>query len=359
MLAILFTASLKTVVEEMNCPRSFTQWAFLEEVGAKDFSYFRIGEREYAVVLTSSGVSVFEILYTWFLRVQALSSMASQSVKAFSVADDHYMVITGNTSELYRWNTATQNFEKHQDILTNGALHVEHATIGTLDLLIFSCRGTDELTGMTDESPSYVYAWSSQLSRYFLYQRLSTVGAVHATFQSTDSGSFVAIAQQSHTSRSNSTVFRWNGTYFNFLQHFHSNSAYIFAGGEYLFAVSSSAIHRYDPITGRFAFHSTLPIPQNYTANQSYKYFSINTEHYLASTGTLSTTSDNGGVLTSEAVIIYRLDGARFTQHQILEGIGSAPVSLSGHEARGGEVVLALTKRSGMSFWKWSTCINP
>ena len=346
-------------MEEINCPRSFIQWTFLEGKGATDFSYFRIGGREFAAVLTPSNVSVFEIFQTWFFHIQSISSARSHSVKAFSIADGHYMVIAGDTSELYRWNTATRSFDKHQDILTNGALHAEHVTIGTLDFLVFSCSGTDEFTDMTDESPSYVYAWSSQLNRFFLYQRLPTIGAVRATFQSTDSGSFITIDQQSHASESNSTVFKWNGTYFDFLQHFRSNSAYIFAGMKYLFAVSSSAIHRYDPTTGRFVFHSTLPIPQNYTANQSYKYFSINTEHYLGSTGSLSTRSDDGGAQTKEAVTIYRLGGARFTQHQILEGISSVPVSLSGFEARGGEVVLAITKRSGVSFWKWSTCVNP
>lgn len=342
-------------MEEVNGPKSFTEWTFLTEDGATDLSYLQIGEREFIAVLTSFRVSVFEIFHSSFFRLQSFPSVGPRSVNAFSLAGGHYIAIAGDTSELYRWNAASQQFEKFQDIPTSGAMHVQHFPIETLDFVIFSCSRTDKLTGATDETPSYVYTWSAQLNRFLLYQRLAIIGAVRATIQSTSTDTFLAIAQKIHFSDPSFTVFKWNGTYFDLLQLFPSDSGYIFTGGECVFAVSSSAIHRYDSATSRFIFHSNLPIPQNYSAATSYRYFSINTEHYLAAGGSMLTRSDSGDALPGEVVMVYKLDGAHSIQHQMLEGVST---SLSGFEAKG-ESVLGMISSIGVSFWKWSTCINP
>jgi hypothetical protein len=337
-------------MEEVSGPKFFTQWSTLSEVGVTDFNYFQIGPREFIAVLTPSNVSVFEVLFSSFFHLHSLPSSKSRGLNTISMDGVQYLVVAGDTSVLYRWNALRQRFEKLQDILSNGAVHVQHFSLGNLDFLIFSCSGTDRLTGETDNTPSYVYAWSSWSNRFRLYQRLPTIGAVRATAESANTDSFLAVAQRNHTSASSSMIFKWNGTYFDFLQASNSSSAYLFGIGECTFAASASTILRYDTSAGRFVFYSTLPTPQNYTMGTEYRHFAINTEHYL-------TVAVNSNI--RKAVLVYRLNGNHFLQYQMLDNVGKAFTSLSGYKSVRGRSILATISSNGVSLWKWSTCVNP
>lgn len=344
-------------MEEVNGPKLFTKWASLhmENAAITDVTSLQVQDRDLLAVLTDR-ISVFEIARpsasVSFVLLQTLSNSdgatttPSRAVTTLALANDRYVVGVGDTSGLHRWNAMTQRFDKIQDIATEGALHVEHVTVESLDFLVFACRGP----------ASYVYVWSDSLDRFLLYQRLPTTGAVRASgTQSAETGTFVTITQRTSEPRSNSVVvFKWNGTYFDSVQSFRSNSAHVFAAGACVFLADASNVQRYDAAVGKFVHHTSLPGQHN--ASGEYEHLSLNTEQYLATVGSSTESSRN------KVVNVYRLAGAGLALHQTIANAttGGTP-TLRGLKLSGGRAnVLALVNGgTSVALWKWTTCINP
>lgn len=352
-MALLISASLRNFVAELNGPRFFAFWTSLslENDSLRDMTYLQIGAREFITVITTSHhVHVYEIARSSFNLFQTLSSsgtLTPSGVEAISVDGRYCIAITGGRSALFCWNAASQRFDEHQELFTREAVHVRFVSAGTYHFLVFACNGSSD-------APSYVYVWSSQSDRFLLFQHLPTVGGVSASVQSTSIGSFITITQRTETAQSCSMVFKWNGTYFDYLQSFHSNTTFVFAAGEIVFLISSATVHRYDFASGQFITHSTLPIQRNNSINNAYDYFSINTEHYLAVGGQQLGASGSHGTID-----VHRLDGASFVPYQTVQA-PSGLFALQGFQSSSGRKVLAFTSGgNSMSFYRWTTSDSP
>lgn len=347
-----FLESFGDLVADITGPKFFTYFSSLEQSGVKDMSYLQIGTREFVIVITASSpvhVQVYALVRSTFHLVQTLPIIDANphSIEAFSFGEQHCVAIAGSRSEIYCWNHTSEVFEKLQDVLTRGAVHVRYVSTEFFNFLVFSCGGG------ANDAPSFVYTWASLVGEFLLFQYLPTVGAISSTAQSTAAGSFIAIEQLSDDLSTSSVLFKWNGTYFDDVQSFDSSTVYLFAAKGCIFLASLPAIYRYDSSSNKFIVHSSLSRHEGDSVI-AYKYLHINTEHYLA-VYARSATNDDDVAIYSGDVTIYRLDGLDFVAHQTLQA-PSGTFALHGFGRSPGNSVLAMVSdEGGVTMYQWRT----
>ena len=348
------SASLQALVKELNGPRLFAAWSTLTLGSIKDLSYLRIEGKELAVVITTSHISVYEIMQSSFTLLQNMSSADTHGVRAFSVGSRHCIAVAAHTSKLFCWNALTQQFDSHQEFRIIEAVHVELASVASRHFLVFSYGGVT--------SPS-VFLWSTASDRFLLYQLLPTAGShSYAAPTTTSAGTFVGVAQIDNSSHSSLAVFKLNktGSYFEHVQSFDSaDSVSLFAGGDYAFVISSSAVHMYDSASGKFVARLSLPSQQDGLVS-FYEYLYINTEHYLVIGSRLDTTSSAVATSSDDSVkngqvTVYKLSGAQFLPYQTIE-VPDGVLALKGFRSSmgSGTNVLAVISDVGVALWNWT-----
>ena len=342
-------------MSELNGPKFFALWASLNQVTVKDLSYFRIGNREFlAVVTTSFRVYIYEIVNSSFSLFQTLPSVDAHDVESFSLNSDHCLAVASSQrdrlkrgkSELFCWNATSAQFVKWQNIGSRGAVHVKFVSVDSFKFLIFSCFSYN---GRFEVSSS-VYSWSYEVREFQLFQYLPTVGAIHSSVLSTRNEAFISIYSSHHNSSTEhheSKIFKWNGTYFDILQSFHSDPVYLFRAGHFIFIASEGHIYRYDSVTQNFISHSTISNQQQ-NSTAIYEYFSINTEHYLA----VSLSAGSVPSSKNSEIILHRLEGANFFPHQTIS-VPSHATSLHLLRMRNGRKVLSFTGGDRVLLFEW------
>lgn len=351
------SASLQTLVKELNGPRLFTAWTTLALVSVRDLSYLSIEMRELVVVITTSHVSVYDIKQSSFMLLQTLSSANPRGVRAFSVGRRHCIAVAAPTSELFCWNALTQQFDRHQEFRIVEAVHVELVSVASRHFLVFSCGGV---------TSSSVFLWNTASDRFLLYQLLPTSGAVrsYAASTTTSAGTFVGVAQTDSSSHSSLAVFNLNRTlgYFEHVQSFDSaDSASLFAGGNCVFVISSSTVHMFDSASEKFIAQFALP-SQHDGLVSFYEYFYINTEHYLVvgsrsdnTSSAVATSSDSSA--KNGLVTVYKLAGAQFLPYQTIEAPNGVSALQGFRSSTGsGTYVLTVISDVGVALWNWTPC---
>ena len=341
----------------------------------EDIRYFSIGEREFlgAVSTTSTqvrhGLVIYEIINSDHLvHVQTIQSESISSIKPFSLGNSYYIVVAHYfrrdvrvNSKLYRWNgsqfvlstSPTNNFR------TTGVMDVDFTQDSKSNsFLAFAAH--DNLK--TYNIPTYVYRNHPNMGNDFLhYQSLPTTGAKRIHFFTHQDTTYLLVAQQRSADRNyltNSTVFRWNSTYFEVFQQIQTYGAcdlLPFEIGPYFFIVAvnshqgsshniESKVYR---LTERgFVEHAVLDTRGASMAHM----FRIQTQTFLA---VANSYDDNNGSFATPSVI-YLVDGPNFVPFQ--EIATQRAMYMHTFKLKNGCTALAVANEAGKSkIYKWSS----
>ena len=352
----------------------------MDIIDCKDIRYFSIGNREFvgAVSTTSAqvrhGLVIYEIVNTDHLvHVQTIQSESISSIKPFSLGSSYYIVVAHYfrcnvrlNSKLYHWNgsqfvlstSSTNNFR------TTGVMDVDF-TEDSKNNSFLAFAAYDNLK--TYNIPTYVYLNHPNLRNNFLhYQSLPTTGAKRVHFFTHQDTTYLLVAQQRSADGSyvtNSTVYRWNSTYFEVFQHIQTYGAsdlLPFEIGPYFFIVAVNShresSHRgsghkieskvYRLTEGGFVEHAVLN-----TRNSSMAHvFRIQTQTFLAMANSYD---DNNGSFTTPSVI-YLVDGPNFVPFQ--EIATQKAMYMHTFKLKNGCTALAVANEAGKSkIYKWSS----
>ena len=284
-------------------------WSAADRGGVSDWEYFQIGSKHYVVMVeqyegnysTTIQHELFEWNGTSFTQIQTFDLNAGLDAEHMTIGGEDYLffsiyrddsVYTQN-SKLYKWNSATEQFEFHQDIPTLGAFDAEHFNIGGTDYMLVA----NYYDGSSYNLTSPLYEWDAAANSgnggfvEVVGAGLSTNGALDIEYFAFGGDHYVAVADYYNGSSSTIPVriYRWNGSSFTLIQDdmTYTNSynlAYFEMGSDHYLVTANYAtapdiaIHKWNGT--QFQLIETIDTGSEYI--YGIEHFEINGVHYLA-----------------------------------------------------------------------------
>jgi len=191
-----------------------SQFVFIQNIftsAGSRVNYFTKGVDSYLVFTNYYGGS--SNIYKWnsvtnqFDLFQSMSTSGSIDSNEFTIASNTYIAFTnyeGTTTDIYKWNNTTNKFDTttYQSMSITTSRDLEEFTIGTDSYLAIS----------SDSGNSYIYKWNTSTSKFNTtpFQTFSTDTVYSMKFFTLGSDSYLATANYN----SNSKIYKWNGTTF-------------------------------------------------------------------------------------------------------------------------------------------------
>ena len=249
-------------------------------------------------------------------------------------------------------------FTKVQEFATSGAKDVDFISMRLGRFLVFSCYHNTQ----THATPSLVYIWNVAISRFVYYQALATNGARKVHFFTSQSQTFLSVACEYDESRNgniNSTVFRWNGTYFDLYQNIPTHQAHdlypvVIGSGCHTFLVAAnffdnishnilSRVYRLEE--KGFVEHIALPT-KGAVAVES---FVIRSEHFIA----IANSHDEDTGSSNTISTVYKIDGPNFVPFQEIPTKKAS--FIHSFNLRDGCMAVAVANKAGRAkLYKWT-----
>ena len=195
--------------------------------GAIDFESFSIDGETYLAVANYRNDSTRNIeshIYQWnsttnqFDKVQDIETNGARDFASFTIDGQTYLAVanyrndsTRNIeSHIYQWNSTTNQFDKVQDIETNGARDFASFTIDGQTYLAVANYHNDS----TYNNDSYIYQWNSTTNQFDQIQAIATNGAHDFASFTIDGQTYLAVANHYNDSTNNieSHIYQWNST---------------------------------------------------------------------------------------------------------------------------------------------------
>jgi len=346
-------------------PRFFKEWRDISLSGVSQVRSFSIGEKQILGAIntnTNSSHQYHEIVIyetledSPLLHIQTISEESPVSFKYFSIDNNQFIAVANHLqsnvehqsvpSRLYKWNGTL--FNKVQDFPTEGAKDVDFINIRNSEsFLVFSGH---------HNRPSYntsllVYVWVPNRQTFTFYQKLPTTAAQKVHFLKSGRETYLTVASEHDrhgNGHTNSSVFQWNGTYFNLFRlvpTYHARDLYPLRIGCHLFVVAANFFHNasYNVIStiyrldnGNFVEHASF---EGAVAAES---FTIETEYFLAVANSVNKSS-----------VIYKFTGPSLVPFQ---EIPMSSVSyIHAFTLKSGCKALAVSNSAGKAkLYKWT-----
>ncbi|MBN2442123.1 MAG: hypothetical protein JXJ04_12285 [Spirochaetales bacterium] len=194
----------------------------IETDGAYDMKYFTIGEDHFLIVANhylDSSYSNYSKIYKWigytFTLYQKILTHGALDWEYFTIEGSHYLAVANYyngasydiASPIYRWNFETMLFEPYQeDIITHHAYDWEFFTIGDFNFLV--CANYYASGSYTTNS--VIYRWNG--SGFEWYQNIQTQGAMDWCHFTIEEDHYLVVANAYDGSSHNvaSYIYRWD-----------------------------------------------------------------------------------------------------------------------------------------------------
>lgn len=343
----------------------------------KQIRNFTIGNRDFLGVISTNskqvnhGLVIYEITKSEQLRHrQTIQSQAISSFKPFSMEGHHYIVVANYFDGLVRYDSKLYMWNGSQFILsTDPGPSNNLRTTGVKDVDFIEMPGDNYFLAFaqhdnmqTYDVPTFVFRYHPNVGNHFIhYQNLPTKAAQRVHFFTHDSETYLLVAQERTINgyyHTNSSIFRWNSTYFELFQQIVTDRAHDlvpFEIGSYFFLVAVNN-HRggshniqskvYRLCNGVFVEHDTLET-RGATMAQSFR---IGTETFLAMANSYD--DNNGSFATTSD--IYLVDGPRFIPFQEIPT--EKAMYMYPFKLKTGCPALAIANEAGKSkLYKWSS----
>lgn len=224
-----------------NCGKRFHVQQNVTTRGAVDMEVFEVDNNTFLAVAnfhvigTSDGYNTKSFVYKMnpksdeFELFQEFPTIGCRALVAFTTRGESYLVAAnhydGTTYDLrsviYKWN-GTQ-FENFRKVRTSGASAAQFFTLAGESYLMFANYRNDTTVSVS----SVIYKWLPG-GNLELFQNLQTHGAVDCQVYESQYGVFLVFANY-YTPQTmynvESTVYKWNGTRFVFLQNILTSAA--------------------------------------------------------------------------------------------------------------------------------------
>ena len=195
--------------------------------GAIDFESFSIDGETYLAVANYRNDSTRNIeshIYQWnsttnqFDKVQDIETNGARDFASFTIDGQTYLAVANyhndstynNDSYIYQWNSTTNQFDQIQAIATNGAHDFASFTIDGQTYLAVANHYNDS----TNNIESHIYQWNSTTNQFDQIQAIATNGARDFESFTIDGQTYLAVANHRNDSTYNidSHIYQWNST---------------------------------------------------------------------------------------------------------------------------------------------------
>ena len=214
--------------------------------GAIDFESFSIDGETYLAVANYRNDSTRNIeshIYQWnsttnqFDKVQDIETNGARDFASFTIDGQTYLAVANyhndstynNDSYIYQWNSTTNQFDQIQAIATNGAHDFASFTIDGQTYLAVANHYNDS----TNNIESHIYQWNNTTNQFDEVQDIETNGARDFASFTIDGQTYLAVANYYNGSTYNldSHIYQWNSTtnQFDQIQAIATNGAFDFA----------------------------------------------------------------------------------------------------------------------------------
>lgn len=325
--------------------RYFKFWLELDLFSTIFIRHFKIKERHFLGVISQSnrsaanGVVIYEVLDSkQLVPLQTFSKISASSFKVFCLESYYYMIVAhhydptdrnppSETSELYRWNSATSNFS----LSTGAGADNDFKTKGVKDVDFITHTDGNSFLAFAAHNDKKSFNVSTKIYRhhpsrgkdFFHDTNITTSGAYRVNFFNFKSVTYLFVAEERSPRRSfrtNSSIYRWNGTDFELMQEIETDAAndlLPFAIGDNFFVVAvnnregsfqyNTKSIVYILCDGVFVFYHAL----NTKGANKAEFFRVGIESFLV----FSNSRDSNNSI-STASVIYRVEGAKFVCFQ-------------------------------------------
>ena len=198
----------------------------IDTEGAMDFDAFVIDGKTYLAVTNYRNGSAYNTnshIYQWnsttnqFDKVQDIETNGARDFESFVIDGETYLAVANHSdgsyntnSHIYQWNSTTNQFDQVQAIATNGAIDFESFVIdGETYLAVASYWN-----GSTRNIDSHIYQWNNTTNQFDQIQAIATNGAIDFASFTIDGQTYLAVANYSNNSTSNidSHIYQWDST---------------------------------------------------------------------------------------------------------------------------------------------------
>jgi len=190
-----------------NSTNQFEEFQSIASNGGTDFNHFTIGANHYLVLINrnnGSSTNINSIIYKWngtqFVQIQEVLTNAGYRTTYFTIGTNSYLIFVnyyGSTSEIYKWNTSTNQFDIFQTIATNSANDAEIFAIGT-----------DNYIAISSDNGTNIYKWNTSTNQFntIATQTISTINSVDVEKFTIGTDNYISISNFN----GNNEIYKWN-----------------------------------------------------------------------------------------------------------------------------------------------------
>ncbi|MEA3353318.1 MAG: right-handed parallel beta-helix repeat-containing protein [Campylobacterota bacterium] len=298
------TKNLESKIYKFN-GINFEQYQTLPTSGGYDIESFEINGNSYLAVANymddtptynqNSNIYVYNGSTSLFEVNQTLPTSGARDFESFELNGEHYLAVANYfngtdhniSSNIYRFNPSTLQFEVNQTIDTNGSISIESFDMNNEKYLAVA----NNYNGTDYNISSNIYKYNGSSFEHF--QSIDTNASVDFESFNLDGETYLAVANNSYGGTDytvDSHIYKFNGSSFNLWQTIptscaHKWKSFSIFGEDYLAVANcyDNSIHNIDSVIYKYNGSIFTPF-QNIATNSAYdiESFTINNTPYLA-----------------------------------------------------------------------------